>query len=107
MRTKIFIDGPNGPPEWDCTESYDFMESCNYGLIVVDDKSVTDEGYKIIHFVGYPNKPDDYDIKCLYEELRTDKRFNIPKSGWTIRHCPPDVWEDLVMESLEHADFER
>lgn len=53
------------------------MEKFKYGIMVIDPQKVSEDGYEVIHFVGYWEEPKDADIINLREELRNNPEFGL------------------------------
>ena len=64
-------------------------EFFNHGLVVVDEKE------RIVHFVGYPEKPTETDIKLLLQELAEDAEFGLVDilDSCSIHEAQPHVLE--------------
>lgn len=68
----------------------DFIEKVKYAFIAWD-------GEMVVHQVLYWNKPTDYDMKHVYEEIRIDEDFGVGDVA--------DSWEWYLINEEEHPEI--
>lgn len=68
------------------------MFEINYGIVLlrIGDPPLLENA---LHFVGYPEPPDDGDFRILWEELSTDDEFGwVGKlDGLELVEAPPEI----------------
>jgi len=76
------------------SDEKDFVESCKYGLVVVDETS------EIFHFCAYLNKPTEVDKQNLYYELKTDESFGLTDriDKLTIEEASQEVLDQYIRQ---------
>jgi hypothetical protein len=75
----------------------------NHGLMVIDENEPLEDGYEILHFVGYWQAPTQSDADSLRAELAADEDYGLMDSAHrlTILPAPTSIVEEyrrLIVE---------
>lgn len=69
-----------------------------YFILFFDDKRSTEDSGYLIHIAIFPCEPSSNDINGLYEELQTEKEFN-------LTHL--DFKNDVSYICMNHFEYEK